>query len=89
LSRKSENDSKDELDLYFYLHPNSWWNQFDDTCELKILPWLSFAANFQKLFIPNNAFGKGVFKYLYSFEHTFPKFFADHFQYPMVILTKK
>ena len=83
--RKQEED----LSLYFHPHPIEWWNRFSDIANVKILPWRSFGSDTQKRFIPNNGIGRKMFDVLFNFEDRFPDFFAKHFQYPMIILTKK
>lgn len=78
-----------DLSLYSYAHPIAWWNRFGDIASVKILPWRSFSAGAQKRLIPNNKIGSKMFDLLFNLEERFPDFFAKHFQYPMIILTKK
>jgi len=80
---------KNELDLYFYTHPLSWWHQFQDVAEFQIFPWRSFSSKDQKRIFPNNGFGALLFKILYYLEAEFPKFFVKFGQYPLIVLTKK
>ena len=88
--KKSEKKKKPEedLSLYFYPHPIEWWNRFSDIAHVNILPWRSFTAGVQKMFIPNNIIGKKMFNILFRLEDRFPDFFTKHFTYPMIILTK-
>jgi ubiquinone/menaquinone biosynthesis C-methylase UbiE len=74
---------------YSYAHPIVWWNRFNDVANVKILPWRSFASDIQKILIPNNKIGRKMFDLLFNLEERFPDFFVRHFQYPMIILTKK
>jgi ubiquinone/menaquinone biosynthesis C-methylase UbiE len=78
-----------DSELYFYQHPNEWWQRFNDVSNIEMYPWRSFAANFTKKFVPNNKFGKKLFRILFSLEETFPDFFVKYFQYNMVVLRKK
>lgn len=78
-----------ELSLYFYPHPIKWWGRFSDVASVKILPWRSFGSDDQKRLIPNNKMGKKMFAVLFNLEERFPDFFVNHFQYPMIILTKR
>ena len=91
LLKKPEKKRKQEEDvnLYFYLHPIEWWNRFNDIASVKILPFRSFSSDIQKIIIPNNKIGKIIFDTLFNLEEQFPDFFVKHFQYPMIILTKK
>jgi len=75
--------------LYFYPHPISWWEQFEDIADLKVLPWRSFNSDHQKAIFPDNFLGAIFLKILFHLEDIFPKFFATNFQYPMIILRKK
>jgi len=75
--------------LYFYCHQNSWWNQFSNLADVKILPWRSFSAQHQKILFPNNLLGFWFLKILFLFENYFQNFFSKNFQYTMIILKKK
>jgi len=78
-----------EQGIYFFSHPNKWWNQFSDEAEVKYYPWRSFGSHYQKKLIPNNPMGKSLLKKLFALEEKYPKFFVNNFQYPMIVLTKK
>jgi len=78
-----------EAKLYAFAHPIEWWHQFSSEADLEILPWRSFFAPHQKILIPNNKLGKKIFDLLFQLEEKFPNFFVRHFQYPMIVLTKK
>jgi len=73
--------------LYFDPHPISWWNQFEDVADLKIVPWRSFGPAAQKKLFPNNWFGEKMLVVLYRLERMFPKFFVKHFTYPCLLYT--
>jgi len=75
--------------LYFHGHPIQWWNRFTDVADVKIFPWRAFHAHIHKKLFPDNKIGSMMFDILYNLEERFPKFFAKHFQYPMIVLTKK
>ena len=81
---------KKDLDLYFYVHPNKWWNRFSDVAaNIKIMPWKSLNTDLQKCLIPNNKMGKKMFDMIFNLEERFPNFFAKYFCYSMIIITKK
>jgi ubiquinone/menaquinone biosynthesis C-methylase UbiE len=75
--------------LYVHGHPIQWWNRFTDIAEVKIFPSRSFGANIHKRLIPDNRIGSMMFDVLFYLEERFPNFFAKHFQYPLIVLTKK
>lgn len=89
LLRKLRLFRKNGPTLYKYAHPIKWWNLFEDRADVKIVPWRSFGSSDQKLLIPNNKLGKKIFELLFYLEERFPDFFVKHFQYPMIILTKR
>jgi hypothetical protein len=74
--------------IYGYTHPLSWWKKFEDVAQVKIYPWRSFSAQHQKILFPNNVLGSILFRILWNLEEWFPRFFAHHFQYPMIVLKK-
>jgi len=88
---KSQNKKKQEEEnaLYFFRHSNEWWKRFGDIADVNIFPWRSFSSDFQKRLFPNNKLGKKMFAVLFNLEERFPDFFVKHFQYPMIILTKR
>lgn len=75
--------------LYFFPHTLSWWQQFVDTAYVQIFPWRSVAASTSQKIIPNNRFGRLLFRGLYWLEEKFPNFMARHGVYPMIVLKKK
>lgn len=89
--KKTEGDVQKEQgeSLYFYSHPIEWWGRYSDVAHVRVMPWRSFSSEIQKRLIPNNKFGSLAFKILFNLEERFPDFFAKHFQYPMIILTKR
>lgn len=91
LLKKHEKKTKKEKgwSLYFYAHPIKWWNRFNDVASIKIVPWRSFSSDDQKSLIPNNKIGSKMLGLLFYLEERFPDFFVKHFQYPMIILTKR
>jgi ubiquinone/menaquinone biosynthesis C-methylase UbiE len=76
-------------DIYFHAHPIDWWRRFGDVASVSLHPWRAFAANMQRRLIPDNALGRRMLRSVYKLEERFPAFFVRHFQYPMIVLTKK
>lgn len=86
---KIKKDKEKESYLYFFAHPNRWWDRFRNLADIQIIPWRSFSSNCQKRLIPNNKFGKKMLSILFNMEERFPNFFVKYFQYPMIVLTKR
>lgn len=82
--KRAESDN-----IFFYAHPLNWWNRFADVADINILPWRSFGSGHQKRLIPNNQLGKKIFDILFVLEDAFPRFFARHCFFPMIILRKR
>jgi SAM-dependent methyltransferase len=76
-------------DLYFFPHAVGWWQRFEDVANVRMYPWRSFGTPAQKAIFRNNFIGKWMFTLLFALEESFPVFFVRHFQYPMIVLTKK
>ena len=92
LSKKilKKKGKKEDLELYFYAYPISWWNRFHDVAaDINIMPWRSLNSEIQKCLIPNNKIGEKMFDLIFSLEERFPNFFVKHFCYPMIVITKK
>ncbi len=87
LIKPIEEDARPEL--YFHPHPLEWWSRFRDIADVTVVPWRSFSSRDQTRLVPNTTLGRKVFEYLFQLEDRFPTFVAKHFQYPMIILTKR
>ena len=83
------NNSNNDVPLYAFAHPISWWTRFESEAEIEMFPWRSFFSPHQKILVPNNQIGKKMFKILFDLEEKYPNFFVHNFQYPMIVLTKK
>jgi len=85
---KKNEDSMDPSSLYFHPHPIKWWNQFNDTATVNIVPWRSLGTDIMKKLIPDNKTGKKLLEILFNLEERYSKLFVKYFEYPMIILTK-
>ena len=82
-------DKGEDASLYFDPYAIDWWDRFTDVAAVKILPWRSFSSEDQKRLMPNNKLGRKMFAVLFKFEERYSDFFVKHFEYPMIVLTKK
>jgi ubiquinone/menaquinone biosynthesis C-methylase UbiE len=76
-------------ELYFYTHRLGWWRRFLDSCELKMLPLYVLPNRVVRMLIPDNSFGKAVFKFFSAFEEAFPALAVRLWSYPLIVLIKK
>jgi SAM-dependent methyltransferase len=81
--------SSDKDHLYYFAHPLSWWKQFKNECEVTILPWRSLTAKDSHRLVPNNIFGRILFRSILAIENWLPKLAARWGAYPLIVLTKK
>lgn len=79
----------DEQSLYFHLHPLEWWSRFRDVADVDMYPWRSFDAETQKALLPDNRIGARLFGILFRLEERFPNAFVRHFEYPLIVITRK
>lgn len=84
-----EEPQRPSANLYFHPRPLEWWSRFSDVAAIELLPWRSFDSNDQKKLLPNNKLGGRMLDLLFYLEDRFPRFFVKHFQYPMIVLTKR
>ncbi|HSJ31774.1 MAG TPA: class I SAM-dependent methyltransferase [Longimicrobiales bacterium] len=90
LARHAPAADPDRADgLYFFQHPNRWWLRFADQADIEIRPWRSLGSEDQKRLIPDSRLGTAMLDTLFRLEDRFPRFFAAHFQYIMVVLTRR
>jgi ubiquinone/menaquinone biosynthesis C-methylase UbiE len=74
---------------YYHAHPLSWWDRFQDTARVTMLPWRGLTSDDSKRLIPDNRLGRVLFRGLAMAEHAFPDATTAHGAYPMVVLSKK
>ncbi len=89
IKRIFKKSNEQENPLYLHMNPIQWWNRFSDIADVKTFPSRSFNANIHKRLIPDNKLGGMMLDMLFRLEELFPKFFAKHFQSPIIVLTKK
>lgn len=74
-------------ELYFKRKTIFWWKYFKALGEVKIIPERTFTGSFEKKIIPDNNFGKSVYKLLFFLEnYSFWRFFSTYY---IVIIKKK
>jgi len=63
--------SKENLQnpIYFYRHPISFWNRFEDQSEVSIKAWRTFSPALEKLFFRKRFFGRLFLRNLFRIEN--------------------
>ena len=54
----------------------------------RIYPWRSLSPRFMRWFIRPSLGGKGLLRLVYWLEESFPRFFGEAGQYPMIVITR-
>ena len=62
--------------------------ELDGTVTFAIYPWRSLSPRFMRWFIRPHLGGETLLRMLFWLEDTFPHFFGENGQYPMIVLTK-
>jgi SAM-dependent methyltransferase len=75
--------------LYFARHPMHWWRRFESGCDLSLCPGDVIGSHQEKLLIRTDAIGAVFYRACSWLEARFPKFAANWWQYPVIILDKK
>ena len=93
--RKKRKESPDKIDtqkrppLYFFAHPLNWWTQFDNECDLELIPWDVMGNTQEKQILMNDAIAWLVYRFCSWFENKYPKKAVQWWSYPVIVLTKK
>lgn len=87
--REKVREPKSEDPLYYFAHPLSWWRQFEDECEMKILPWRSLTAQDSRRMIPPGFPGRILLRMIYLLEDICPGLATRWGAYPMIILIRR
>lgn len=72
--------------IYFFRYPLSFWNQFENEAEVKILAWRTFSPALEKLLFRKYLLGELLFSLLFRMESLGS--WSRLAEYPMVVLKK-
>ena len=65
-----------------------WLKQELHDMDVKIGPWRSLSTGFMKSFVRPRFGGKAFLRFIFWLEETFPKFFGENGQYPLIVIRK-
>ena len=63
-------------------------NELKDVVKFKIYPWRSLSPRFMRWFVRPQFGGKAYLRLVYWLEETFPRFFGENGQYPIIVFKK-
>jgi SAM-dependent methyltransferase len=75
-----------ENPIYFFRHPNSFWNQFSDGATIKLMAWRTFSPSLEKIFFKQFFGGKAMLRLLFRLEEL--KGWKNVAQYTLIVLEK-
>ncbi len=65
-----------------------WLKQELHDLNMQIYPWRSLSTGFTKTFVRPQLGGKAFLRFVFWLEETFPKFFGENGQYPLIVIRK-
>lgn len=63
-------------------------NELKDVVKFEIHPWRSLSPRFMRWFVRPQLGGKAFLRFVFWLEETFPKFFGENGQYPLIVIKK-
>lgn len=73
--------------IYFFRHPNSFWDEFADVAIVKRKAWRTFSPSLEKILFKQFFGGKVILKFLFRLEEM--KVWKNIAQYTLIVLEKK
>ena len=63
-------------------------NELKDVVKFEIYPWRSLSPRFMRWFVHPQFGGKSFLRFVFWLEETFPRFFGENGQYPLIVIRK-
>jgi SAM-dependent methyltransferase len=63
-------------------------NELKDVVKFEIYPWRSLSPRFMRWFVRPQFGGKAYLRFIFWLEETFPRFFGENGQYPLIVIRK-
>ena len=63
-------------------------NELKDVVKFEIYPWRSLSPRFMRWFVRPQFGGKAFLRFVFRLEETFPRFFGENGQYPLIVIKK-
>ena len=63
-------------------------NELKDVVKFEIYPWRSLSPRFMRWFVRPQFGGKAFLRLMFWLEETFPRFFGENGQYPLIVIKK-
>jgi ubiquinone/menaquinone biosynthesis C-methylase UbiE len=91
VKKKKDWSSKEDQSGTFVEKMTPPWlkNELKDVVKFEIHPWRSLSPRFMRWFVRPQLGGKVFLRLLFWLEETFPRFFGENGQYPLIVIRKK
>jgi SAM-dependent methyltransferase len=88
--KKRDRSSDEEQTGTFVEKMTPRWlkNELKDAVRFEIYPWRSLSPRFMRWFVRPQFGGKAYLRLVFWLEETFPRFFGENGQYPLIVLKK-
>jgi ubiquinone/menaquinone biosynthesis C-methylase UbiE len=90
VKKKKDWSSKEDQSGTFVEKMTPPWlkNELKDVVKFEIHPWRSLSPRFMRWFVRPQLGGKVFLRLLFWLEETFPRFFGENGQYPLIVIKK-
>jgi ubiquinone/menaquinone biosynthesis C-methylase UbiE len=88
--KKKWSEEEDQAGTFVAKMTPRWLrDELKDELKFQIFPWRSLSARFMRWFVRPQFGGKAYLRLVYWLEETFPTFFGENGQYPMIVIKKE
>ena len=87
--KKDWTSEEDQSGTFVEKMTPSWLkNELKDVVKFEIYPWRSLSPRFMRWFVRPQFGGKAFLRFAFWLEETFPHFFGENGQYPLIVIKK-
>jgi len=87
--KKDWSSEKDQSGTFVKKMTPRWLkNELKDVVKFEIYPWRSLSPRFMRWFVRPQFGGKSFLRLMFWLEETFPRFFGENGQYPLIVIKK-
>ena len=88
--KKKWSEEEDQAGTFVAKMTPRWLrDELKDELKFQIFPWRSLSPRFMRWFVRPQFGGKAYLRFVYWLEETFPTFFGENGQYPMIVIKKE
>ncbi|MEP7136816.1 MAG: class I SAM-dependent methyltransferase, partial [Chloroflexota bacterium] len=89
-NKKMNSDAEENQTGTFVEKMTPRWlkKELKDAVKIEIYPWRSLSPRFMRWFVRPQFGGKAYLRFVFWLEETFPRFFGENGQYPLIVIRK-